>query len=203
MAAQRRTRVVSCACGDRKVAPRLAPTVSEQKRQRRNVIEMRMGEKQMVHARQLESSSPTPVPASDEECRVVHEQRRRASSRTDAATATQNPYLPHPPIRLAPVRPAFRRPPGLCHHAVRPIMTNPRLNFLALALYRRRRRPAGPQRLMRGQGDATWGVSAYSRSVRRRPRCWYARPCSIRRCGSKVGSISRSRRCFRSRPGWS
>ena len=65
----------------------------------------------MVHARQRLEVEVADAGAGVDQNIVVHEQRRRASSRTDAAAATQNPYA-HPPIRLAPARPAFKDRPG-------------------------------------------------------------------------------------------
>src|SRR3989344_1752203 len=100
------------------------------------------------------SSSPTPVPASI-----------RISSSTSSAVVRRHAPIPplQPRIRMRirpPVLswlPGLQRPPGLCHHAVHPIMTNPALNFLALALYV----AVGAllaQRLARGQDGAARGA---------------------------------------------
>ena len=109
MVAQRRQGRFLRMHGDRMTAP--GAHGIEQERQRRQVIEMRVREKHVVDARQRLDVELTDAGAGVDQNIVVHEQRRRASPRADATAATQNPYA-HPPIRLAPARPAFKDRPG-------------------------------------------------------------------------------------------
>ena len=166
MAAQRRQGRFLRMHGDRSHVG-WRPHGIEQHRQRRDVIEMRMGEEQMVHARQrldielADAGAGVDQISSSTTARSCVVPRRCRRCNPESVYASAYPVSPGPP--------GLQRSPGLCHHAVRPIMTNPALNFLALALYVAVGACCSTWRLVRSQGDATLArVSACSRSGRRR-----------------------------------